>query len=196
MWKQSDKRISFLLFDFYINFITRRYVKKNKYEKRWNYRSILSCVFRIGVEKRSRGRIKSWIDTKQTCWKFNDEREKGTYGGENMVRYPRNKISKIRSETRSRSKKRGSRFIYSQNTRRSVRAGIVEPACGVSPFSMTKSPPGQAKPGVENRKKKILISLSTVNEQTLPALQLRIVSERRCFHAARNRRTRNNRPME
>lgn len=34
MWKQSDKRISFLLFDFYINFIIRRYVKKNKYEKR------------------------------------------------------------------------------------------------------------------------------------------------------------------
>lgn len=194
MWKQSDKRISFLLFDFYINFITRRYVKKNKYEKKWNYDFKLCFPDRSG-KKKSRSNKK--LDRYKTNlleiqrWKREKNIWRRKYGS-----LSRNKISKIRSETRSRSKKRGSRFIYSQNTRRSVRAGIVEPACGVSPFSMTKSPPGQAKPGVENRKKKILISLSTVNEQTLPALQLRIVSERRCFHAARNRRTRNNRPME
>lgn len=51
-----------------------------------------------------------------------------------------------------------------------MRAGIVEPACGVSPFSMTKSPPGQAKPGVENRKKRFSFLYRRLTNKPLPAL--------------------------
>lgn len=72
--------------------------------------------------------------------------------------------------TRPRGLEEEGRRIYllAENAEECERAGT---SCGVSPFSMTKSPPGQAKPGVENRKEKILISLSTVNEETVGLLR-------------------------
>lgn len=71
----------------------------------------------------------------------------------NMER--RNEISKISGREAGG---RGAEDLFTRRKRGGVRARGYR---GVSPFSMTKSPPGQAKPGVGNRKEKILISLST-----------------------------------
>lgn len=114
-----------------------------------------------------------------------------------LVRYREIKFPKFgRKHGNGDPRKQGKQiYLLARDTRGGVcaRAGLVEPACGVSPFSMTKSPPGQAKPGVENRKKKILISLSAVNEQTLCPLCIRIGKQASAAaftpRLARNRRT-------
>lgn len=119
MWKQSDKRISFLLFDFYINFIIRRYVKKNKYEKKWNYDFKLCFPDRSG-KKKSRSNEK--LDRYKTNllgiqrWKREKNIWRRKYGS-----LSRNKISKIRSETRD--PRRGEADLF---TRR-IRGGVCAP---------------------------------------------------------------------